>query len=313
MMFDIYVTNATEHSIFGLNGILAGLAIIVSVSLTLLTLWLNTRSDQKKKRNELDLYKQMIISSIERSKKDIEKSISVISYFSEKIKNNDSFNLENLFFVSINFSKIYSLPYEKVWNALLVNLEADNTDDISKYFDNLMTQIEFFSHFKEELIDMYKELKSDIEQLSEKWNNTLLPLSFSITDNLKIANNKEKEFYNLGKNQFLIFNENQRERIKSDNENMNPLLSDYMNICIKPLIDYYYHHPEIHESDKVDKTLQLIHILKNLHYQHAIYMKGYSSAFSKFSEKMEESKRTLIEAVNFFKSKEIKSLRKVRL
>ena len=74
-MFNLYMIIAAKPSSNYTESFLTGMAIIVSVSLTLLTLLLNKRQEQKKKRNELELYKQMIINWIESSKKDIDNNI----------------------------------------------------------------------------------------------------------------------------------------------------------------------------------------------------------------------------------------------
>lgn len=312
-MFNLHMIIAAESSTNYTESFLTGMAIIVSVSLTLLTLLLNKRQEQKKKRNELELYKQMIINWIESSKKDIDNNITAIRFFSEKVKNIETLDIENLSFVNIDFSKIYSLPYEKVADALIVNLKVDNLHDSSKYLYNLMTQLKSFLEFSKQIVDIYKELKADIAQLSEKWNNTFVPLSFNITDNLKIANDKEKGFYQLGKEQFANFNKNHRPLIEDKKGNTNPSLSKCINICVNPLIDYYNRYTEIQSSDIVQKTMQTIHIINCIHNQHSVYMKGYSDLFFRISRNMEISKKELFDAVEFFKDHEIKPISDIRL
>jgi hypothetical protein len=290
-----------------------GLAIIVSVLLALSLLWLNKLMDRAKKRNELVLYKEMIVSWLEYSKNDIITNEKVIKDFSKTIKKIDTLDIENLSIVDINFSKIYSLPLEKVSDALLVNLEVEDSKESSKYLYDLINQIYFFIDFSKQLADIYNEFKSDIAQLSEEWNKTFIPLSMNITDNLKNAKDKEAEFYKIGKEQFSIFNIEHRQRIEDNPRDNNPHLSRCVEICIMPLLNYYNSNPTIQTSIIVDKTLQLIHLINNIIIQHRIYTEAYSAKFLDISRRIEISEAVLFEAVEFFKKNKIKSTSKIKL
>lgn len=315
-MFDILIIIAIEQVICNSDKTswnTEGLAIIVSVVLALFILWLNKFIDREKKRNELVLYKKMIVSWLEHSKNDIITNEKVINDFSKKINEIDTLDIENLSIADINFSKIYSLPLEKITDALLVNLDVKDTKKSSKYLYDLINQIYFFIDFSKQLSDKYNEFKSDIAQLSEEWNKTFMPLSMNITDNLKNAKDKEAEFYKIGKEQFSIFNKEHRQRIKDNPRDNNPHLSRCFEICITPLMNYYNSNPTIQSSLIVDKTMQLIHLINNIIIQHRIYTEAYSTIFLDISRRIEISEAVLFEAVDFFKTNNIKSIRKIKL
>lgn len=310
-MIIIYIKSAIKWLICNVDHFLTGVAIIVSVLLALLIQYLNKRRDQKKKRNELNLYKQMITSFVEYSKDNIITNIVSIKSFSEKIESSDSLDIENLSYSEVDFSKIYSLPYEKISDALLINL--NNASESSKYLYELITQLKAFINFSKQLDDIFKEYKFNIDQLSKHWNTTFVPLSMNITDSLKKVDGKEKEFYEFGKMQFAKFNKEHRQRIVNHSGNINASLTECVDTCIKPLIEYYKKNQEVQSSDLVEETMKLIHSVFNIFIQHEIYKKTYSQIFLCISHQMEISKTVLFEVVEFYKSHEIKSSRKIRL
>jgi hypothetical protein len=174
-----------------------------------------------------------------------------------------------------------------------------------------MSQLKFYLDNSAHLIQIYNDYKANIEELTKQWNETFVPLSQNITTSLSKAQPREKGFYECGKSNFYLFNQEWNKSME-DSKQSNLPLTEIFKICIDPLIDNYKKNIGYEGSTLIRETMIYIHRLRGIQIQHKIYQEKYPKVFIEISRNMEKAETILYEAIEFYKNHDIKPRKNIK-
>ena len=249
------------------------------------------------KSNELKQYKQFIEEWITKSDYTLNKYISSLETFSNKIKNNTDLNIAKWETNIIHLSKINEIPLDIFSKIYIFELRKKEYAKNREQLKNLLFQLEYLDKAPNEIKNVYNKYCNDNEQILNEWNtyymqfldffgsNTVDPQCFEND----IFNNISHLFYSLM---------NTKDKIYAGTDN-------WENAFIKPSMELLLSDKRCSESVLLRQVMINVRNLRITLIKHK-NLNDYSVLFNEYIINLKLSQKTINESIEYFRKKKIK-------
>lgn len=273
------------------------ISIIVSIIIFILGFVIAEFIRRWNKSNELKQYKQFIEEWITKSDYTLNKYISSLEIFSNKIKDNTDLNIVKWEINIIHLSKINEIPLDIFSKIYIFGLRKKEYAKNREQLKNLLFQLEYLDKATNEIRNVYNKYCNDNEQILNEWNtyymqfldflgsNTVDPQCFEND----IFNNISHLFYSLM---------NTKDKIYAGTDN-------WENAFIKPSMELLLSDERCSESVLLRQVMINVRNLRITLIKHKS-LNDYSEVFNEYVQNLKFAQNIINESIEYFSKKKIK-------
>ncbi|MDR2891253.1 MAG: hypothetical protein LBV18_06670 [Alistipes sp.] len=144
-------------------------AIIIPTVVFAVGVLINWCITKRNKHRELKLYKNLIESWTESASKNIDRQIKSLRQFGENVKHNDKMNFPRYEQYMIHFTRLNSLPIEKIAEVFMENIDDKGKKSPEMMYDYL-SAIEYIMEMQKRISKYFDQYVLESEQIREEWH-----------------------------------------------------------------------------------------------------------------------------------------------
>ena len=279
------------------------LKIWIPVFVLASTLIFNLYLKKSSARNEINLYKELILNWIDLIQESIKNQIDALKDFGERIGNSYDIEAEKIELGQFHVKKLEDINLEKFANTFIINSTSIEPDANNLMTFNLICNFSYLATIESEIKSYNDKYQEQMNLLIEEFDN--LSNSF---DNLntqydnKVGSDTFNPNYNF---HMLVRGISMSYSLYSP---VPPTHKIYFSELINPLFEIVYENltDVTKKCDYAYDMYTVILKLKNLESRWKKLISDNEKHFSGYSEKINESNNSLMDALNYFRKTTVK-------
>lgn len=158
-------------------------ATVTSIAIFTLGHYTNVYQEKKRKKNEVERYREVIFTWIYLIKEPIERLINELNDLSNRILNSDEMRPEVFHLNKVSISNISDIGIDKFINIFVSNSTDTQSKNNAICIYNIICQIDFLICIQEEIKNKYNEYFNQVASLNKEYNDCILALNQANSNN----------------------------------------------------------------------------------------------------------------------------------
>lgn len=282
------------------------LPAVISIFLFFLGFFINWLNKKRERKNTLQAIKTLTSTWIELLEKTIKQQANSCRQFAKDLRESDYISTEKFGFVNLLIDRLNEISLSNFTDTFMLNHKGSENEN-SKQLFNLISSIEYFTNFENEIRNVYKKFENETIEIITQWNNVVRKLDEIKTTYAEKINEIEdhpsKDFYNAFIKIGAEFQQNY-----PNGGTINQMQKVVFNKLSDETQKFLRHNnKDILAIEVLNLTTDLNIIIRQWN-THRI---GYSQLFLEYGIYIIRTYRTILKSIGHFNSLELKSIFKI--